>query len=135
MVKTILRAVVLCAAIASLTAPAFAQTGALPQAPPPTPAVRMLAVQWFGRLQTAQPDRSQLSSELNGKMTGVVLQQLSSQLKPYGDPVSITYLGGRIVNGDDVYAYILNFKTSKVREMMAIDAQGKINGIEFTIAK
>lgn len=95
----------------------------------------MLAVEWFGRLQAAQPDRSQLSSGLNGKMTDVIVQQLSSQLKSYGTPASITYLGGRVVNGDDVYAYILNFKTSKVREMMAIDAQGKINGIEFTIAK
>lgn len=135
MINKIFRASVLCAALPFLTAAALAQTSALPQAPPPTPAVRMLAVQWFGRLQAGQPDRSQLSSTLNEKMTDVVLQQLSTQLKPYGTPVSITYLGGRIVNGDDVYAYVLNFKATKVREMMAIDTQGKINGIQFTIAK
>lgn len=95
----------------------------------------MMAVQWFQRMQTGQVDRAQLSDDLNGKLTDVVISQISTQLKPYGQPGSITYLGGRIVNGDDVYAYILNFKASKVRELMAIDNTGKINGLVFTLAK
>jgi hypothetical protein len=120
--------------LACIPAGALAQS-ALPQAPPPGPSVRMLAVTWFGRMQAGQIDRSQLSDELNQKMSDAVVSQISAQLKPCGQPASITYLGGRIVDGDDVYAYILNFKSAKVRELMAVDATGKINGLVFTVAK
>lgn len=134
MLKRTLGVPLLAALLAALPAAALAQS-ALPQAPPPNPAVRMLAIAWFGRFQAAQIDRSQLTGELNGKLTDDVVAQMSSQLKPFGDPASITYLGGRVVDGDDVYAYLLNFKSGKVQELMAIDPAGKINGLVFTVAK
>lgn len=116
---------------------ALAQSAApLPNAPSPAPAFQRRAVEWFARMQMAMPDRAQLTPTLNSRLTTAEVQSMSTELKPLGRPYTISYLGGRIVGGNDVYAYLLDFhKAVKLREIIAVDDSGKIAGLVFTMVK
>ncbi len=98
---------------------------------PENPAVTRRALDWVGRFQTTNIDRTQLSPVINEKLTPAVLAAMKRQLAPLGTPTGIAYGGARNIKGDYVYRYVVVFPIGAIQEFMSIDATGKIAGVLF----
>jgi hypothetical protein len=109
--------------------------------PPPTagatalaavdPKIENAAKDWLHRFQTGNIDYSQMSDRVSAKLTPALAQQIQETLKPLGDPISFTYLGSQVVEGINVYGFLVTFKDRQLNEFFALDANGKIAGITF----
>jgi len=98
---------------------------------PENAAVTRRAMEWFGRFQNNDVDRSQLGAAINAKLTSQVLASMRNQLAPLGTPTGIAYGGARNVKGDLVYRYVVVFPVGAIQEFMSIDNAGKITGVLF----
>jgi hypothetical protein len=117
---------------------AFAQTPVKPAAAsapaamiPEDPTVTKRAMEWFGRFQSSDIDRSQLANEIAAKLTPPVLAAMKRQLAPLGAPTGIGYGGARLVKGNMVYRYVVVFQVGAIQEYMSLDKTGKISGVLF----
>lgn len=97
----------------------------------PDPAVLAVAKEWFRRFQIGDVDRNQLSDAVNKQLTLAIIRREAAQLKPLGNPLSVTFIRSYPVGGMLGYDFQLQFKSVRVIEMIAFDAAGKIGGIDF----
>lgn len=95
------------------------------------PQVLSLAKEWFRRFQIGDIDRTQLSDTVNKQLTLAIIRREAAQLKPLGDPLSITFLRSYPISGMLGYDFQLQFKSVRIIEMIAFDGSGKIAGIDF----
>jgi len=91
-----------------------------------------LAKQWLRRLQTANIDRSQLSSSMNAALTPATADNIHKQYGRLGAPKSFTFTGKRsLSNGDTEYDYRVVFKQATITEKLIVNAAGEIDGISL----
>ncbi|HEX3368718.1 MAG TPA: hypothetical protein VHS56_04005 [Candidatus Cybelea sp.] len=95
------------------------------------PQVLALAKEWFRRFQIGDIDRTQLSDTVNKQLTLAMIRREAAQLKPLGDPLSVTFIRSYPISGMLGYDFQLQFKSVRVIEMIAFDGSGKIAGIDF----
>jgi hypothetical protein len=98
------------------------------------PKVTSLAREWLHRFQTGDIDRSQLTDELNAKLTPDLVTQVKTQLGPLGDPTDVSFVEQRAVQNSTVYQFAVSFSATKIREFISLNAAGKIDGIFFAPA-
>ncbi len=91
-----------------------------------------MAKDWLHRIQTANVDRSQLTSEMSAALTPALVQQVAAQLGPLGDPTSVSFAGSQTAAGVTIYHFVLVFKAMTVNEFLGLDGTGKIAGLRFT---
>jgi hypothetical protein len=118
------------AAAAPVARPAAAAQAAQPMIPE-NPAITRRALEWVGRFQTTNIDRSQLNATIDTKLTPQVLEAMKRQLAPLGTATGIGYGGARNVKGALVYRYVVVFPVGAIQEFMSIGADGKIAGVLF----
>jgi hypothetical protein len=90
-----------------------------------------LAKEWFRRFQAGDIDRTQLSDTVNKQLTLAIIRREAAQLKPLGNPSSVTFIRSYPIGGMLGYDFQLQFKSVRVIEMIAVDGAGKIAGIDF----
>ncbi|HEY4432905.1 MAG TPA: hypothetical protein VGM99_00765 [Candidatus Cybelea sp.] len=95
------------------------------------PQVLSLAKEWFRRFQIGDIDRTQLSDTVNKQLTLTMIRREAAQLKPLGDPLSVTFIRSYPISGMLGYDFQLQFKSVRIIEMIAFDGSGKIAGIDF----
>jgi hypothetical protein len=100
------------------------------------PEITARAKEWRHRFQTGDVDRSQLDTTMNSALTPEMIQQVSEQLAPLGDPITFTIAGQQATAGGVmVYVYHVTFKTAGINEAFVLDKDGKIAGIRFAPAQ
>lgn len=97
------------------------------------PRIEALAKEWLRRFQTANIDRQQLNAEVSASLTPTAVARESAKLKPLGAPTSFHFVSTEPVGYAVGYDFMVSFKTAKVLESLALDASGKIAGIDFRI--
>jgi len=95
------------------------------------PKIVAMAKDWLDRIQANNIDRSALTDEVNSALTPALVQQVSAQLAPLGKPTAFEYLGSQVVQGVTVYRFEATFASTKLYELLGIDASGKIAGLRF----
>lgn len=113
-------------ALASIPVPVVS-----PSLPPVDPKVTAKAKEWFYRFQTADVDRSQLNDAINSQLTDDMIRQEAVNLKKFGAPTSMTYVRTYGIKGVVGYDFLWEFKAARIVEMIALDPDGKIAGIDF----
>ncbi len=106
-------------------------TSRAPESSSVDPQVLALAKEWFRRFQIGDVDRSQLSDTVNKQLTLTIIRREAAQLKPLGDPLSVTFIRSYPISGMLGYDFQLQFKSVRIIEMIAFDGSGKIAGIDF----
>jgi|HubBroStandDraft_4_1064222.scaffolds.fasta_scaffold841883_1 hypothetical protein len=106
-------------------------TPAVSPAPPPSAALTARAKDWLHRLETADIDRSQLTDEMNTKLTPDLAKQVSGQVSSLGDPTDFAFVDVRTLQGNEVYRYRVTFKSGALFWIFATDANGKVSGMQF----
>lgn len=97
----------------------------------PPPKIAALAREWFDRFRNVSIDRSQLDERVNAQLTLALVKEEGAKLRAYGKPTSFTYLGSNQVSYATGYYFDIRFAHGKVIEAIALDADGKIGGIDF----
>jgi hypothetical protein len=108
-------------------------------APPATErtetSVEALALEWFGRMQSGQIDRSKLTEAYSAQLTDEVVQALSRHLKEdnYGaPPVGTKVLRTRTLGEQTFYVVKLVFPRGDAASLLiGINTDNKITGISF----
>ncbi|MFY9630429.1 MAG: hypothetical protein WAJ94_02330 [Candidatus Cybelea sp.] len=95
------------------------------------PQILALAKEWFRRFQIGDIDRTQLSDSVNKQLTLAMIRREAEQLKPLGNPSSVTFIRSYPISGLLGYDFQLQFKSVRIIEMIAFDGSGKIAGIDF----
>lgn len=95
------------------------------------PQILSLAKEWFRRFQIGDIDRTQLSDSVNKQLTLTMIRREAAQLKPLGNPLSVTFIRSYPISGMLGYDFQLQFKSVQIIEMIAFDGSGKIAGIDF----
>ena len=95
------------------------------------PQILSLAKEWFRRFQIGDIDRTQLSDTVNKQLTLAMIRREAAQLKPLGNPLSVTFIRSYPISGMLGYDFQLQFKSVRIIEMIAFDGSGKIAGIDF----
>jgi hypothetical protein len=90
-----------------------------------------LAKEWFHRFQTGDIDRSQLDQRINKELTQAMIRKEEATLKAYGTPLSFVYERSDPVDGATGYTFLLDFKSGRIVEAIALHPDGKIAGIDF----
>ena len=89
------------------------------------------AKEWFHRFQTGEIDRSQLDAQVNAQLTDDMIHHEAEMLTPLGDPLSFMFVRTYPIDGALEYDFMLQFKATKVIELITFDADGKIAGLGF----
>jgi hypothetical protein len=89
------------------------------------------AKEWFHRFESANIDRSQLNAETNAELTDANVRRESAVLKAFGDPTGFSFLRSYPIAGVIGYDFLWQFKSGRIIEMIAVDDDGKIAGIDF----
>jgi hypothetical protein len=97
--------------------------------------VESLALEWFGRMQSGQIDRSQLTPDYSAQLTDDVVQGLSKHLKEdnYGvSPTSAKVLR-TLTSGDQAFYVVkLIFPRGDAASLLiGLNTESKITGISF----
>jgi hypothetical protein len=97
--------------------------------------VESLALEWFGRMQSGQIDRSQLTPDYSAQLTDQAVQGLSKHLKEdnYGvSPTGAKVLRERTAGEQTFYVVKLIFPRGDAASLLiGLNAEGKITGISF----
>ena len=120
------------AAAGAQTAPPTSAPSAGPAAEDPvvTAAVRKQYFAW----QSGTLDRAAYSDEANKQFAPGLVSQISSQLQQLGDPTVFIFLGRKTQGEYRIYSYEVDTPKAKLRMAYALDAAGKIAGIQFAPA-
>ena len=103
------------------------EPSASPAAASVDPAIAKRARDWFGRVQAAKIDRTQLTPDFSARFTDDNAAGLAKQTADLGDPVAFDFV--RSIEGDDQTTYIFKiaFKTGvKLSWAFSLDSAGKI---------
>ena len=111
-------------------------------ADPPSPgsmrtenSVETLALEWFGRMETGQIDRTQLAAGYSTQLTDDAVQGISRYLKKheYGaPPAGAKVLKTRTIGEQTFYVVKLLFPRGDAASLLfGFDAEGKITGISL----
>ena len=84
------------------------------------PQILALAKEWFRRFQIGDIDRTQLSDTVNKQLTLKMIRREAEQLKPLGNPLSVTFIRSYPISGMLGYDFQLQFKSVRVIEMIAV---------------
>jgi hypothetical protein len=124
-----------CLAMVAMPLQLHAASPSRPATPTAIPSVdpRILAraKEWFHRFQTGEIDRSQLNAQVNKELTSEMVAQEAATLKALGQPSSFVFIRTYPIRGLIGYDFLLQFKSARIIEMIAFDAEGKIAGIDF----
>ena len=109
---------------------------------PPTPAgertdssIESLALEWLGRMQSGQIDRTQLTPEYSAQLTDGAVRDLSKHLKE--DNYGASPTGAKILRtktaGDQIFyvVKILYPRGDAASLLIGLNTEGKITGISF----
>lgn len=94
--------------------------------------VQQLALNVLLQLQNARVDRSLFSTAMNAQFTDAVLQRLAPQLIPLGQPRMTLLSQQDVGHGMTAYTYLLYAGQPKFDEILVLDSQNKIAGVNFT---
>ena len=89
------------------------------------------AKEWFRRLQTGDIDRSQLDARVNSQLSDDAIRQEAKALTPLGDPTDVAYVRTYPMAEVLEYDFLLQFKTTRIVELISFDPGGKIAGLGF----
>jgi hypothetical protein len=95
-------------------------------------AVQQLALNVLLQLQNARVDRSLFSTAMNAQFTDAVLQRLAPQLIALGQPRMILLTQQDVGHGMTSYTFLLYTGQPKFDEIIVLDAENKIAGVNFT---
>jgi hypothetical protein len=106
------------------------------QATTPTDkSVEAIALQWFGRLQTGQVDRTQLTPEYSAQLTSDLVQKMSAYLTKYkygAAPIGARILRTRVIGDQTFYDVKLIFpRGDSASILLGFNKNEKITGIAF----
>jgi hypothetical protein len=97
--------------------------------------VRALALEWFGRMQTGQIDRSQLAAGYDAQLSDGAAQGMAKYMKDhdYGaPPLDAQIVKTRASGGQRFYVVKLVFPRGDAASLlMGFNAEGKITGISL----
>lgn len=91
------------------------------------------AQEWFHRLQSGEIDRSQLDTQLNAQLTDDIVRRETKTLTPLGDPASFVFVRTYELDGALEYDFLLQFKSTRLVELISFDSGGKIAGLGFEL--
>lgn len=97
------------------------------------PGIEDLAKSYFYEFQHGTVDRSRLDHATNQELTAAAIHQEARRLQALGKPVSFAYLGSQPIQSTTGYNFWIVFPRTRVVESIAIDASGKVAGIDFRI--
>lgn len=97
----------------------------------PDPAITARAKEWLHRLETADIDRSQLTSQMSDFLTPDRAKQLATRIGVLGDPTSFVFVSKQTTGDFVLYTYRATFKTTVLNEVFALDNSGKIGGLRL----
>jgi len=94
--------------------------------------VKRLALEWFGRLQAGQIDRTQMTSELNAHLTDDAVKGMARYLKSYGPATRDEIVQSRMIQDQMFYVVKLFLQRGDALSLLiGLDENGKITGITF----
>ncbi len=96
--------------------------------------VEARAKTWFGMLQSAKIDRSQLTKTMNDALTSDKVNMVAAQLKTLGPSTSFTPIDKNQQPPYTVYRYRIGFATAALVFTFSLDPDGKIAGLYLTPA-
>lgn len=91
------------------------------------------AKEWFRRLQTGEIDRSQLDAQLNAQLTDDIVRRETKTLTALGDPATFVFVRTYALDEALEYDFLLQFKATRLVELISFDASGKIAGLGFEL--
>jgi hypothetical protein len=101
----------------------------------PEEGVKVLALEWYLRMQAGQIDRTQLTDAYSAQLTDHAVQEMSRRLNEYGaSPRSAEILQSRTI-GDQTF-HVLKFhfpRGDAASFLFGFGAEGKITGIGLTM--
>lgn len=89
------------------------------------------AKEWFYRFKTADIDRPQLDQNVNQELTAAMIVQESKTLSSFGSPTSFKFVRKYVIGDAIGYDFLWEFARGRIVEMIALDGNGKIAGIDF----
>jgi len=98
------------------------------------PAITARVREWIKRFATADIDRSQLSTTMSNALTPSLVSTSSTGISALGEPTKFVFRGKAGAAGMNVYTYLVTFEKAQLNVNMALDAEGKIAGFNFTAA-
>jgi hypothetical protein len=97
--------------------------------------VESLALEWFGRMQSGQIDRTQMTPDYSAQLTDDVVRDLSKHLKEdnYGaSPTGAKILRTKSAGDQTFYVVKLIFPRGDAASLLiGLNTEGKITGISF----
>lgn len=90
-----------------------------------------LAKTWFYAFENAHVARTQLDPSVNRGLTADLIRREGARLRSFGVPTSWKYLGSEQISYATGYDFLITFPHARVVESIAVDADGKIGGIDF----
>lgn len=150
MYRTMILTFVLASALAAVppgggSAPGEPQQPQAPAPPPatmgngpataasPNPAMLAQAKAAFAQLQSGNVDRTTLDSQMNAALTDDKLNAVKSAIGSLGTPTSFVELRSGSQDGYPFAVYAVTFANgTKLNFIFALDAQGKIGGMQLT---
>ncbi|HTJ01397.1 MAG TPA: hypothetical protein VL492_01285 [Methylovirgula sp.] len=106
-----------------------------PAKPPAERNIEAVVLEWFGRMQTGQIDRKQLSIQYSDQLTSDKIQAMSLYLKKYqygASPSGARILQVRAIGDQTFYVAEVLFPRGDAASLLfGLDTQGKITGISL----
>jgi len=122
---------------AAFFAALFAASSALgDQMPPVDPtsgdSVKTFAIEWFGRLQAGEIDRTQMTPELSETLTDDSVKEMSRIVASYGPATQDEIVENRQIDDQIFYVVKLLLKRGDaVSLLIGFNESGKITGVTF----
>jgi hypothetical protein len=91
----------------------------------------LLAKQWFYAFAHGKVDRARLDANMNRQLTDEMIRAEGTKLRAFGKPLSWRYLGSQPVSYATGLNFLITFADARIVEAIAVDADGKIGGIDF----
>jgi len=94
--------------------------------------ILVLAKALFYGFRKGVVDRSRLDSDTSRELTPSMVQREGARLRSFGSPTRFAFLRSEPVGNAAGYDFIITFRTGRILiESIALDASGKIEGIDF----
>jgi hypothetical protein len=127
------RLLTIVAVVGSLSFGSLAQgEPALPIDPSSADSVKVLALDWFARLQAGQIDRTRMTSALSRALTDDSVEEMSRYLKAYGPATGDEITQNRRIEDQTFYVVKLFLQRGDALSLLiGFDDGGKISGVTF----
>jgi hypothetical protein len=127
------RLLTIVAVVGSLSFGSLAQgEPALPIDPSSADSVKVLALDWFARLQAGQIDRTRMTSALSRALTDDSVEEMSRYLKAYGPATGDEITQNRRIEDQTFYVVKLFLQRGDALSLLiGFDDGGKITGVTF----